>query len=120
MLTFGVTYNATRIALSERARELATLRVLGLGRGEVSYILLGEIGFLAALGLPAGCAFGVLLTTTIASSFETELFRVPMVIEGATFGGSMLIACFSAVVSAALVRRRLDRLDLISVLKTRE
>jgi len=119
-LAFGVTYNATRIALSERARELATLRVLGLSPFEVSYILMGEVALLTLIGLPAGCAVGYGLSAVMAGSFETELYRVPLVIEPSTFGTAVTIVGISAVVSIAIVRRRLDRLDLVSVLKTRE
>lgn len=119
-LAIGVTYNAIRIALSERARELATLRVLGFSRWEISYILLGEIGILTWLAIPLGWAFGYALAWYLIGAFETELFRVPLVIEDATYGTSALIALAAALACAAFVRRRLDRLDLIAVLKTRE
>ncbi len=119
-LAFGVVYNTARIALSERGRELATLRVLGSSRWEVSYILLGEIGLLCLIGLPLGCLCGFGLAWVVTSGFETELFRVPLVIEPDTYGKSMLVVLAAAVVSALAVRRRLDRLDLIAVLKTRE
>jgi putative ABC transport system permease protein len=120
MLAFGVSYNSTRIALSERGRELATLRVLGLGGLEISYILLGEVGLLVLAGLPLGCVIGSGLAWFIADQFETELYRVPMVIEPSTYGWSLVITLAATAVSALLVRRRLDRLDLIAVLKTRE
>jgi putative ABC transport system permease protein len=119
-LAFGVVYNSGRIALSERGRELATLRVLGFTRFEVSYILLGEAALLAFVALPLGCLVGYQLAWLISATFETELFRVPLVIQASTFGTSALIGLVATVVSTALVRRRLDRLDLIAVLKTRE
>lgn len=120
MLAFGVAYNSTRIALSERARELATLRVLGLSRLEISYILLGELGLLVLAGLPIGCAVGAGIAAILAHSFETDLYRVPLVIERSTFGFAMLVTLAATLVSGAIVRARLDRLDLIGVLKTRE
>jgi putative ABC transport system permease protein len=120
MLAFGVAYNSMRVALSERGRELATLRVLGLSRLEISYILLGEVSLLVAIGLPLGCVIGLGLVALITDLFETELYRVPMVIRASTFGLAVAITVASAAVSAFLVRRRLDRLDLIAVLKTRE
>jgi putative ABC transport system permease protein len=119
-LAFGVVYNSGRIALSERGRELATLRVLGFTRFEVSYILLGEAALLAFVALPLGCIVGYQLAWLISKTFETELFRVPLAIQASTFGISALIGLVATAVSAALVRRRLDRLDLIAVLKTRE
>ena len=119
-LAFGVTYNAARIALSERGRELATLRVLGFTRAEISYILLGETALLTLVALPLGCGFGYALARLIVAAFETELYRVPFVIEPATYAWAMVIGLAATIASALLVRRRLDRLDLIAVLKTRE
>ncbi|MDH3576191.1 MAG: ABC transporter permease [Gammaproteobacteria bacterium] len=119
-LGFGVTYNSTRIALSERGRELATLRVLGFTRGEISYILLSEVALLIFVALPLGCLIGRGLTLVLAKAFDTELFRMPFVIEASTYGLSVAFAVLATTASAALVRRRVERLDLIRVLKTRE
>jgi putative ABC transport system permease protein len=119
-LGFGVIYNSARIALSERGRELATLRVLGFTRAEISYILLGEVGLLVLAALPVGCLMGAGLAWLMTAAFQTELYRVPLIIEASTYGTALVIALAAAAVSAALVRRRLDRLDLIGVLKTRE
>lgn len=119
-LGVGVTYNSARIALSERGRELATLRVLGFTRGEVAYILLGEIAFLTLAGLVMGCFAGWGLSWVMASAFDTELFRIPLVVIPSTYASGIAGVTVAALVAAALVRKRLDRLDLISVLKTRE
>lgn len=119
-LGFGVAYNSTRITLSERGRELATLRVLGFTRGEISYVLLSEVTLLIFIALPIGCALGRALSLVMARSFDTELFRMPFVIEASTYGLAMVIAVVSTTASAALVRRRIASLDLIRVLKTRE
>lgn len=119
-LGFGVAYNATRISLSERGRELATLRVLGFTRAEISYILLGEVMLLVCLGLPLGCVLGLGLTEVMAEAFNTELFRVPVVIQPQSYGLAAVIALTAALLSVGVVRRRLDRLNLIEVLKTRE
>lgn len=119
-LAFGVVYNTARIALSERGRELATLRVLGFSRWEISYILLGEVGLTVLFGLPLGCLAGLGLAWLMTTAFESELYRIPMIIEPSTYGMGVLIVLLAAVVSGFLVRERLDKLDLISVLKTRE
>ena len=119
-LAFGVTYNAARISLSERGRELATLRVLGFTRAEISYILLGEVTLLTFVALPLGCGLGFALASLIVHAFETELYRVPLVVLASTYGWAMVIGLAATAVSALLVRRRVDRLDLIAVLKTRE
>ena len=86
-----MTYNSTRIALSERARELATLRVLGFTRGEISYILLAEVALLVVAALPLGCLAGLGLTELIAWLLDTELFRIPVVIRPATYGYAVLL-----------------------------
>ncbi len=119
-LGFGVVYNSARIALSERGREIATLRVLGFSKIETSYILLGEVALLVFVALPVGCLMGRGLAWVMTTAFETELYRVPLVIETSTYGLSVLFALAVTMISAAIVRRRLDRLDLIAVLKTRE
>ncbi len=120
ILAFGLVYNSTRITLSERGRELATLRVLGFTRAEISYILLGEVGLLITVALPIGCMFGYGFSWVIVSTFETELFRVPLVIKSSTYGMAIIITLAATAFSALLVRKRLDRLNLITVLKTRE
>lgn len=119
-LAFGVVYNSMRIALSERGREFATLRVLGFRRSEVSYILIGEAALLIFIGLPLGCFAGYGLAWLITSEFGNELFRIPLILTAKTYGTAVLIGLAAALISAFLVRRRVDRLDLISVLKTRE
>ena len=89
-------------------------------RFEISYILLGEVALLTFFALPLGCLVGQTLAWLITSGFDTELFRVPVVIRPASFGFSVTIGLTAAAVSAAIVRRHLDRLDLIAALKTRE
>jgi len=120
LIALGVVYNSARISLSERGRELASLRVLGLTRGEVSYILLGELALLTLLALPLGALLGYLLAWTLVASFDTELFRIPLIINPSTYGYAALVVMLSALASGLLVHRRIQRLDLIAVLKTRE
>lgn len=119
-LSVGVTYNSIRIAISERAQELATLRILGFARWEISYILLGEVGLLTWLAAPVGAVMGLTLAWWMTSAFETELYRVPLVLQNATYGKAAIIMLASALACAAIARQRLDRLDLIAALKTRE
>jgi putative ABC transport system permease protein len=119
-LGFGVVYNSTRIALSERGRELATLRVLGFRRGEISYILLGEAGLLILIGLPLGVLAGIGLGWVMTNAMNSELYRIPLVIKASTNALAVLITLAATLLSAAAVRNRLDHLDLIAVLKTRE
>lgn len=120
IIAFGVIYNGARIQLSEQGRELASLRVLGFTRAEVSWILLGEFALLTLLALPVGWGLGWLLALAFVEGQATELFRIPLVIERATYGWASVVVLAAAAVSALIVRRRVDRLDLVEVLKTRE
>jgi putative ABC transport system permease protein len=119
-VAFGVVYNSARIALSERGRELASLRVLGFTRGEVGYILLGEIGLLTLVALPLGFAFGRALSAYLAAAFASDLYRVPLIVQPATYSLASTVVLVSFAASAVLIWRRIGRLDLVEVLKTRE
>jgi putative ABC transport system permease protein len=120
LIAAGIVYNGARVALSERGRELASLRVLGFTRGEVARMLLGEHGLLTLAAIPAGLAIGYGFCWLVATRFGTEMFRVPLVVTGRTYLFSVAVVIAAAALSALLVRRRLDRIDLIAVLKTRE
>jgi putative ABC transport system permease protein len=120
VIAVGVVYNSARITLTERSRELASLRVLGYTRGEISYILLGELAMLTLIAMPLGLWFGHALCGYIATSIGNEMYRVPLVLEPATYAFAALVVLVAAAVSALLVRRRLDELDLIEVLKTKD
>ena len=119
-ITIGVVYNSARITLSERSRELASLRVLGFTRGEISRILMGELAILVLLAIPLGFLIGHLLAWQMASTMPKELFQVPVVILPQTYSMASAIVLTASLLSAFLVRRRLDRLDIITALKTKE
>lgn len=120
IIAVGVIYNTARILLSERARELASLRVLGYSRREVGAILAGELAVLTFCALPLGCFVGYGLSSLMISLLDTKLYRMPFVIEPATFGYAVLVVLAAAAASAWIVLRRVADLDLVSVLKTRE
>jgi putative ABC transport system permease protein len=120
VLGVGVIYNGARIALSERGRELASLRVLGFSRAEVARLLLGEQAIITFAGIPFGVLVGYGIAVLISRAYDTELYRMPLVFEWSTAINSALVIVAVATVAALLVRRKLDRADLISVLKSRE
>ena len=120
VINFGVVYNSARIALAERGRELASLRVLGFTQGEVSYILLGEQALLVLASIPLSFVVGYGLSWFMAYNLQSDLYRVPVHIPGAAYAHAALITVLSALISALAVRWRIHRLDLIGVLKTRE
>lgn len=120
LITVGVAYNGARIQLSERARELASLRILGFTRAEISSILLGETAILALLAQPLGWAIGAVIAWAMVSGFDSDLYRIPLVLTQENFARASLVSLGATAAAALLVRRRLDRLDLVAVLKTRE
>jgi len=120
IIAFGVVYNSARVSLSERERELASLRVLGFTRAEISLILLGELALVTVAALPIGAALGYALGWLIMAGFNNEVYRLSFGVAPATVAWSFLVVIAAAFLSGLVVRRRLDRLDLVAVLKTRE
>ncbi|MFO0950613.1 MAG: FtsX-like permease family protein [Isosphaeraceae bacterium] len=121
IIAAGVVYNCARIALAERGRELATLRVIGFTRAEISSILLGELGVVTAVAIPFGLLMGRgLAELLITKGYDTEMFRIPLVIESSTYGFAVMVTLVATVLSGLVVRRGLDRLDLVAVLKSKE
>ncbi len=119
VIAFGVVYNSARISLAERAHELATLRVLGMTRAEVSAILLGELGVVALAAIPLGLLLGRVLAGIASTALNTESHRIPLVILPSTYAFAALVVLVATFVSGMVVRRGIDRLDLIEVLKTK-
>ena len=120
VIAFGMIYNGARIALSERGNELASLRVLGFTRREVSVLLLGEQAILTLAAVPLGFAIGYWICWLLSKALDTELFRIPLVLAPATFALAFIVVTLAALASGWLVARRIRDLDLIAVLKTRE
>ncbi len=120
IIAFGVVYNFARISLSEQARELASLRVLGFTRAETSWILLSELAVLTILAQPVGWLIGYGFALALVAGFDSELYRVPFVLNRDVYAMASLVVIGATLVSALVVRRRVDNLDMIAVLKTRE
>jgi putative ABC transport system permease protein len=120
VLAIAVVYNGARVALAERARDLASLRVLGFTRGEVSRILFGEMGIAVGLGVPLGLLLGRWLAGLTVGGVAADEFRLPLVITAGTYFLSALVVVGASLTSALQMRRLIDRLDLVEVLKTRE
>lgn len=119
-VSFGVVYNSMRIALSERNRELASLRVLGFKRNEVAYILLGEMGLLTLVAIPLGFLIGYGLCAYLAFQFDTDLYRIPLRLHLDVYALAATVVIVSAAISAMMIWRNLAHLDMVAVLKTKE
>ncbi|MDZ5461411.1 ABC transporter permease [Azohydromonas lata] len=120
VIAVGVVYNNARIALAERGWELASLRVLGFTSAEVSWLLLGELALCIAVALPLGMLLGYGLTHGVAQALKSDQFFFPVVIRARTYAWAALVVVAAGAASALVVRRRVDRLDLVAVLKTRD
>jgi putative ABC transport system permease protein len=119
-IAVGVVYNNARIALEVRSRDLATLRILGFTRGEIAVVLLGEQAIQVALGVLPGLYLGRLLGGLTLTTLDRELLRVPPSVAPSGYVGAACVVLFAALVSALIVRRQSDRLDLVGVLKARD
>jgi len=120
IITFSVVYNSARIALAERGRELASLRIMGFTKAEVASILLGEQAVLIFLALPIGYAIGYGLAALMSSAYNSELYRLPLIINNSNYAFTFVIVVLASLISGLIIRRQINRLDLIAVLKTRE
>lgn len=120
LIVVGVTYTGARISLSERARDIASMRVLGFRKSEAGFVLLGEQALLVLAALPLGLAGGVGLSHYIADSFSSDMFLIPAAVSAKTLAEGVFVIAFAAAATAWLIRRSADRLDLVRALKTRE
>lgn len=120
IITFGIIYNSARIAFAERARDLASLRVIGFTKSEAAFVLLGELAVITLLALPAGSALGYYLALAIAEGFSTDLYQIPAMVVPESYGTAAAAVLLAAAISGWLVKRDIDRIHLVSALKTRE
>lgn len=120
IIAVGVVYNSARISLAERSRELATLRVIGFSKAEVTTILLGELAILTFIALPLGMLIGYGLAYQVSLGLDTEVYRIPLVVNPSTYATAAMVVIAAAIGSGLLVRRGLGQLDLVGVLKTKE
>lgn len=120
LIVIGVIYNGARILWTERARELATLRVLGYHTREVAVVLLGEVAMLVFIAVPVGCFAGYWLALGLTVAFGSDLFRLPFLPDRWSFGFATSAVLVSALLTSAIVARRVRRLDMVRVLKARD
>jgi putative ABC transport system permease protein len=120
IIAIGVVYNSARISLSERSRDLATMRVIGFSKREVSTVLLAEIAIFTVLAIPLGWLFGYGLAAVMVRGLDTDNYRIPLIIDPQTLGLAAMVVIIATLASAIIVQRRINELDLIGVLKTRE
>jgi putative ABC transport system permease protein len=120
VIAFGIVYNGALIALSERAHELASLRVLGFTRVEIGWMLLGEQAILTGISIPLGFLSGYAICGLLVYSMQSELYRMPLVISSRTYAFACITVTLASTISGLLIARNIRKLDLLAVLKARE
>ncbi|MEH1906165.1 ABC transporter permease [Nostoc sp.] len=120
IITVSVVYNGAQISLSERQRELASLRIIGFTRAEIAFILLGEQGIITLVAIPLGLVLGSGLAALMSVGYDSELYRLPLIVTKANYTFAIMVVIAAAISCGLIVQRQLNRLDLIAVLKTRE
>ena len=120
IITFGIVFNSARVAFAERMRDLASLRVMGFTRGEAGFVLLGELAVITLLALPLGSLFGYFIAEAMATAFSTEMYQISNHMVSSTFGVAAVAVLVAAIFSGWLVKRDIDRIDLVESLKIRE
>ncbi|WP_295806469.1 ABC transporter permease [uncultured Nitratireductor sp.] len=120
IITFGIVYNSARIAFAEREQELASLRVMGFTRGEAAFVLLGELAVITFLALPIGSGLGYYLSHAVAAGFSTDLYRIPVMFDPASYGSAIIAVLIAAFLSGWVVKRDVDHLDMVAALKSRD
>lgn len=120
VVAFGIVYNSARISLSERQRELATLRVIGFTQREVSTVLVSELIILTLVALPVGLLIGSAFATAVVQTVNTEFVRLPVILASSNYALATAVVAVAACLSALFASRRLNQLDLVGVLKARD
>ena len=120
VIAIGVVYNSARISLSERSRDLATMRVIGFSRREVSIVLLGEIALFTVAAIPLGCLFGYGLAGVMTAGLDTDNYRIPLIVSRNTYGLAAIVVIVATLLSSLVVQRRINALDLVGVLKSQD
>ncbi|WP_334065662.1 ABC transporter permease [Alteromonas genovensis] len=120
VITFGIVYNAARIAYAERERDLASLRVIGFTKAETAYVLLGELALITLVALPVGGVLGYYLSKGISQGFSTDIYQIPATFSLESYGAAGISVLIAAFASGWLVKRDIDRLDLVTALKSKE
>lgn len=120
VITFGIVYNAARIAFAERSRDLASLRVIGFTKAETAFVLLGELGVVTFCSLPLGGVLGYYLTFAVSKGFSTDIYQIPVEFSANSYGTAILAVLVASTLSGLAVKKQMDQLDMVSALKTRE
>lgn len=119
-IAFAIIYNVTIVSLTERERELASLRVLGFTQQETGSILYRENAVLGVLGIIVGLPLGVVYCRFMVYAFTTDLYRFPFYIAPSSYVITSALAIGFVLIANLAVRRRIGRLDMVEVLKSRE
>lgn len=117
LVAFAIIYNTTTISLSERKREYATLRVLGLSTKEVSEIMSFEYAILTFFGILLGIPFTKLLNNSINLLADTSIFNMPSTLPISAYLIGVSCCVVAILLSSKSARKRIQAFDMVEVLK---
>ena len=120
LVAFAIIYNTATISLSERKREYATLRVLGLSVGEVAGIMNFEYAVLTVCGIVLGIPFTRLLNHAVNMMMDTDLFCMPSTLPVSAYLLGVSSCVLAIVFSGRSATGKIRRFDMVEVLKERE
>jgi putative ABC transport system permease protein len=120
VITFGIVYNAARIAFAERERDLASLRVIGFSKSETAFVLLGELAVVTLIALPLGAAIGYFLSIMISAGYSTDIYQIPATFSPQSYAIASVAVLAAAIVSGYLIKRDIDQIDLVAALKSKQ
>ncbi len=93
---------------------------MGFSRVQVTVILLGEQAAIILFAIPWGFILGYSFSAFLSAAFESELYRIPLIVTKTSYAFALGVIAIAAIVSGVIIRRQVNRLDLVAVLKTRE
>lgn len=120
MLAFVVLYNLNNINITERQRELATLKVLGFYDGEVSQYVLRENVILTVLGIMFGAVFGILIHRYVITTVEVDAVMFGRNIKPLSFLYSGILTSIFSIVVNGVMHFKLKTIDMVESLKSVE
>jgi putative ABC transport system permease protein len=120
LIAFGSILNTALVSLSERSREVGTLRVLGYTPAQITWIFSGESHLLNSVGIVLGLIAGIGLSKLVSAAYSTELYRFPSVIYPSRLVISAILMFFFITLAQLIIYRMITRFPWLEVLKVKE
>ncbi|WP_444643683.1 ABC transporter permease [Caproiciproducens sp. R1] len=120
IIAFAIITNTASISLSERKREYATMRVLGMHPKEIGKVVSFEYWVLSLGALPLGILLTRMIKQAMATTIDSDLFTMPLNTPLGSYFSAAVLCAATVALSNRLARRRISKFDMVEVLKERE